>query len=63
MKIARIEALQLHWDPKDPPTAGSAFLRVWTDEGLCGLGDRLCENPAKLGHVHQSCLLFTASSL
>src|SRR5580704_18069899 len=39
MKIARIEALRLHWDPKDPPTAGSAFLRVWTDDGLCGLGE------------------------
>jgi len=25
MKIARIEALRLHWDPKDPPTASSAF--------------------------------------
>jgi L-alanine-DL-glutamate epimerase-like enolase superfamily enzyme len=39
MKIARIEALPVRWDPKDPPTAGSAFLRVWTDEGLCGLGE------------------------
>src|SRR5437868_6952303 len=39
MKIARIEVLQLRWDPKDPPTAGSAFLRVWTDDGLCGLGE------------------------
>ena len=39
MKIARIEALQLRWDPKDPPTAGSAFLRVWTDDGLFGLGE------------------------
>ena len=34
MKIARIEAFQLRWAPKDPPTAGSAFLRVWTDDGL-----------------------------
>ena len=39
MKIARIEAFQLRWDPKDPPTAGSAFLRVWTDDALCGLGE------------------------
>ena len=39
MKIARLEVLQLRWDPKDPPTVGSAFLRVWTDDGLCGLGE------------------------
>ena len=39
MKIARVEAFQLRWDPKDRPTAGSAFLRVWTDDGLCGLGE------------------------
>ena len=39
MKIARIEAFQLRWAPKDPPTAGSAFLRVWTDDGLYGLGE------------------------
>src|SRR5258708_10476388 len=39
MKIARIEAFQVRWDPKDPPTAGSAFLRVWTDDGLGGLGE------------------------
>ena len=39
MKITRIEALQLHWGPKDPPTAGSAFLCVRTDDGLCGLGE------------------------
>src|ERR1700723_795067 len=39
MKIARIEVFQLRWDPKDPPTAGSAFLRVWTDDGLSGLGE------------------------
>jgi L-alanine-DL-glutamate epimerase-like enolase superfamily enzyme len=39
MKIARIEVFQLRWDPKDPPTAGSAFLLVWTDDGLCGLGE------------------------
>ena len=39
MKIAHIEDLRLRWDPKDPPTAGSAFLRVWTDDGLCGLGE------------------------
>ncbi|HEY2229386.1 MAG TPA: mandelate racemase/muconate lactonizing enzyme family protein [Xanthobacteraceae bacterium] len=39
MKIARIEALRLRWAPKDPTSAGSAFLRVWTDDGLCGLGE------------------------
>ena len=39
MKIQRIEALQLRWDPKDPPAAGSAFLRVWSDDGRCGLGE------------------------
>ncbi|MBV8167992.1 MAG: mandelate racemase/muconate lactonizing enzyme family protein [Alphaproteobacteria bacterium] len=39
MKIARIEALQLQWDAGDPPTAGSAFLRVWSDDGLSGLGE------------------------
>ena len=39
MKIARLETLRLRWDPRDPPTAGSAFLRVWTDDGLSGLGE------------------------
>ena len=39
MKIARIEAFQVRWDPQDRPTTGSAFLRVWTDDGLCGLGE------------------------
>jgi L-alanine-DL-glutamate epimerase-like enolase superfamily enzyme len=39
MKIARLEALAIRWDAKDPPTAGSAFLRVWTDDGLSGLGE------------------------
>ena len=39
MKIARIEVLPIRWDPQDPPSAGSAFLRVWSDDGLCGLGE------------------------
>ncbi len=39
MKIARLEAFQVRWDPADKPTQHSAFLRVWTDDGLCGLGE------------------------
>jgi L-alanine-DL-glutamate epimerase-like enolase superfamily enzyme len=39
MKITRLEAFQVRWDPTDKPAQHSAFLRVWTDDGLCGLGE------------------------
>ena len=39
MRIARIEAFQVQWRPEDPPTARSGFLRVWSDDGRCGLGE------------------------
>src|SRR5262245_43219312 len=39
MRIARIEAFQVQWRPEDPPSARSAFLRVWTDDGRSGLGE------------------------
>jgi hypothetical protein len=39
MRIARIEAFQVQWSPEDPPSARSGFLRVWSDDGRCGLGE------------------------
>ncbi len=39
MRIARIETFQVHWRPEDPPSARSAFVRVWSDDGRCGLGE------------------------
>ena len=39
MKIKRLETLQVRWSPDDAPQSGSAFLRVWTDDGLCGIGE------------------------
>jgi L-alanine-DL-glutamate epimerase-like enolase superfamily enzyme len=39
MKIERVEAFKLRWAPEDGPQAGSAFLRVWTDDGLHGIGE------------------------
>jgi len=39
MRIARIEAFQVHWRPEDAPSARSGFLRVWSDDGRCGLGE------------------------
>ena len=39
MRIDRIDAFQVQWRPEDPPSARSAFLRVWSDDGRCGLGE------------------------
>jgi D-galactarolactone cycloisomerase len=39
MKIERVEAIRVRWDPADKPTQGSAFVRVWTDDGQFGIGE------------------------
>jgi L-alanine-DL-glutamate epimerase-like enolase superfamily enzyme len=39
MKIKRLETLQVRWSPEDGPAAGSAFLRVWTGDGVYGIGE------------------------
>jgi len=39
MKIDRIEAFQVAWAPGDKPEQRSAFVRVWTDDGLYGIGE------------------------
>ncbi|HEX3350598.1 MAG TPA: mandelate racemase/muconate lactonizing enzyme family protein [Acetobacteraceae bacterium] len=39
MKIERIETFQIRWSDNDPPARRSAFVRVWTDDGLCGIGE------------------------
>jgi L-alanine-DL-glutamate epimerase-like enolase superfamily enzyme len=39
MRISRIEAFQVQWRREDPPSARSAFLRVWSDDGRSGLGE------------------------
>ena len=39
MRIARIESFQVQWRPEDPPSARSAFVRVWSDDGRSGLGE------------------------
>lgn len=39
MKIARLECFQVRWQPGDAPAQGSAYVRVWTDDGRFGLGE------------------------
>ncbi|MBV9537370.1 MAG: mandelate racemase/muconate lactonizing enzyme family protein, partial [Acidisphaera sp.] len=39
MKIERIEAFQVRWSETDPPARRSAFVRVWTDDGIAGVGE------------------------
>ncbi len=39
MKISHIETVRVRWSPGDKPAQGSAFLKVWTDDGRCGLGE------------------------
>jgi L-alanine-DL-glutamate epimerase-like enolase superfamily enzyme len=39
VRIARIETFQVQWRPEDLPSARSAFVRVWSDDGRCGLGE------------------------
>jgi L-alanine-DL-glutamate epimerase-like enolase superfamily enzyme len=39
MQIERVEAFQVQWSPDDRPAQRSAFVRVWTDDGLYGVGE------------------------
>lgn len=39
MKIERVEAIRIRWADGDKPTQGSAFVRVWADDGRFGLGE------------------------
>ncbi len=39
MKIDRIECIPVRWAAGDPASKGSAFLRVWTDDGRSGIGE------------------------
>jgi L-alanine-DL-glutamate epimerase-like enolase superfamily enzyme len=39
MKIARLECFQVRWQPDDRPSQGSAYVRVWTDDGRFGIGE------------------------
>ena len=39
MKIGRIETFQVQWSPDDTPAQRSAFVRVWIDDGLYGIGE------------------------
>jgi len=39
MKIDRVEAFQVRWSPDDRADQRSAFVRVWTDDGLSGIGE------------------------
>ena len=38
MKIDRIETIQVQWE-EGTPYQRSAFVRVWTDDGLYGIGE------------------------
>jgi L-alanine-DL-glutamate epimerase-like enolase superfamily enzyme len=38
-KIEKLEAFQVQWAEEDRPARRSAFLRVWTDDGLVGIGE------------------------
>lgn len=39
MKIDRVETVQVQWSPSDTPAMRSAFVRIYTDDGLMGLGE------------------------
>ena len=39
MKITRIDAFQVRWSPDDKPAQRSAFVRVYTDDGIDGIGE------------------------
>src|ERR1700761_1044164 len=39
MKIIRIDAFQLRWTPDEKPAQHSAFVRIFTDAGIDGLGE------------------------
>ena len=39
MKIERVEAFQIQWQPQDKPEQRSAFVRVWADDGRVGIGE------------------------
>ena len=39
MKIIRIDAFQLRWTPDEKPTQHSAFVRIFTDQGIDGIGE------------------------
>ena len=39
MKITRIDAFQVSWSPDDKPSQRSAFVRVFTDDGIDGIGE------------------------
>lgn len=39
MRIVRIDAFQVRWEPEETPGQRSAFVRVETDDGLVGLGE------------------------
>ncbi len=39
MKISRVEAFQVAWNPDDRPQQRSAFVLVHTDDGITGIGE------------------------
>src|SRR6201996_7879914 len=39
MKIIRIDAFQVRWTPDEKPTQHSAFVRIFTDQEIDGLGE------------------------
>ena len=39
MKIERVETFQIQWAPTDKPATRSAFVRVYAEDGLVGIGE------------------------
>lgn len=39
MKIERVEAFQVQWDPSDDPARRSAFVRIHASDGVSGIGE------------------------
>ena len=39
MKITRIDAFQVRWTPDEKPTQHSAFVRIFTDQEIDGIGE------------------------
>jgi L-alanine-DL-glutamate epimerase-like enolase superfamily enzyme len=39
VKINRVETFQVQWSPDDEATRRSAFVRIFVDEGLVGIGE------------------------
>ena len=60
MKITRIDAFQVRWTPGEKPTQHSAFVRIFTDDGIDGIGEAspMLGGVASLGMIRHDEIFF-----